>query len=67
MYLISDPNEARVPVPDERFDWLCDHFKPPSKIPAFLHVMDIAGLVKGASEGLVRYDCYYSFYVLSLY
>lgn len=23
----------------------------PSKVPAFLHIMDIAGLVKGAAEG----------------
>jgi len=46
-----DPNESRVPVPDERFDWLCDHDKPASKVPAFLNVTDIAGLVKGASEG----------------
>jgi len=46
-----DPNESRVPVPDERFDWLCEHYKPPSKVPAFLNVTDIAGLVKGASEG----------------
>lgn len=46
-----NPNESRVEVPDERFDWLCDHFGPPSKIPAFLSVVDIAGLVRGASEG----------------
>uniref|UniRef100_A0A7R9Y5W4 Obg-like ATPase 1 n=1 Tax=Prasinoderma coloniale TaxID=156133 RepID=A0A7R9Y5W4_9VIRI len=46
-----DPNEARCPVPDERFDHLCEMFKPPSKIPAYLHVTDIAGLVKGAAEG----------------
>ncbi|CAJ0933228.1 unnamed protein product, partial [Mesorhabditis belari] len=46
-----DPNESRVPVSDPRFDWLCDHFKPASKVPAFLNVVDIAGLVKGASEG----------------
>ena len=45
-----DPNESRVAVPDDRFDWLCDHFKPPSKVPAYLQVVDIAGLVKGASE-----------------
>ncbi|GJQ85313.1 hypothetical protein Trydic_g12627 [Trypoxylus dichotomus] len=42
---------SRVPVPDERFDYLCDYFKPLSKVPAFLNVVDIAGLVKGASEG----------------
>lgn len=23
-----DPNESRVPVPDERFDFLCDFHKP---------------------------------------
>merc|ERR1712029_436266 len=46
-----DPNESRVPVPDARFDFLVDHHKPASKVPAFLNVTDIAGLVKGASEG----------------
>ncbi|XP_074639999.1 obg-like ATPase 1 [Tubulanus polymorphus] len=46
-----DPNESRVAVPDERFDFLCKTFKPPSKVPAFLSVVDIAGLVKGAHEG----------------
>lgn len=46
-----DPNESRVPVPDSRFDYLCDHFLPLSKVPAFLNVVDIAGLVKGANEG----------------
>jgi len=46
-----DPNEARVPVPDTRWDFLVEHHKPASKVPAFLNVVDIAGLVKGASEG----------------
>ncbi|XP_077966121.1 obg-like ATPase 1 [Styela clava] len=46
-----DPNESRVPVPDERWDFLCKHHKPASKVPAFLAVVDIAGLVKGANEG----------------
>lgn len=32
---------------DSRFDWLCEHYKPVSKVPAFLNVTDIAGLVKG--------------------
>lgn len=48
-----DPNEGRVPVPDPRFDYLCDKYKPASKVPAFLNVVDIAGLVKGASEGIL--------------
>ena len=38
-------------VPDERFDWLCELYKPASRIPAFLTVYDIAGLTKGASTG----------------
>jgi len=46
-----DPNESRVPVPDDRYDFLCDFHKPASKVPAFLNVVDIAGLVAGASEG----------------
>ncbi|XP_076814102.1 obg-like ATPase 1 [Clavelina lepadiformis] len=46
-----DPNESRVPVPDERWDFLCRYHKPASKVPAFLSVVDIAGLVKGANEG----------------
>ncbi|XP_043234908.1 obg-like ATPase 1 [Amphibalanus amphitrite] len=46
-----DPNESRVPVPDARYDFLVEHYKPASKVPAFLNVTDIAGLVKGASEG----------------
>lgn len=46
-----DPNESRVPVPDSRWEYLCEFHKPASKVPAFLNVTDIAGLVKGASEG----------------
>ena len=36
-----DPNESRVPVPDARFDFLVEHHKPASKVPAFLNVTDI--------------------------
>eukprot|EP00834_Sanchytrium_tribonematis_P008130 NODE_870_length_3391_cov_0.839915.p1 type:complete len:419 gc:universal NODE_870_length_3391_cov_0.839915:1055-2311(+) len=46
-----DPSEGRVSVPDERFDWLCTHHKPGSTVRAYLTVIDIAGLVKGAAEG----------------
>jgi len=46
-----DPNEARVNVPDERFDWLCEYHKPASKVPPVLQVTDIAGLIRGASRG----------------
>ncbi|KAK4943039.1 Obg-like ATPase, partial [Elasticomyces elasticus] len=30
-YATIDPEEARVIVPDERFDWLCEHYKPKSQ------------------------------------
>ena len=46
-----DPSEARVNVPDPRFDWLVGSFKPKGTLPAALTVTDIAGLVRGASEG----------------
>jgi len=46
-----DPNEGRVPVPDSRFDYLCEKYKPASRQPAYLNVVDIAGLVQGANEG----------------
>jgi obg-like ATPase 1 len=46
-----EPNESRCPVPDQRFDWLCELWQPASKIPAYLHITDIAGLIRGASEG----------------
>ena len=46
-----DPNESRCPVPDQRFDWLCELWQSPSKIPAYLMVTDIAGIIKGAHSG----------------
>ncbi|KAI9222171.1 P-loop containing nucleoside triphosphate hydrolase protein [Blastocladiella britannica] len=46
-----EPNEARCAVPDDRYEHLCSLWKPPSCYPAFLFVTDIAGLIKGASEG----------------
>jgi obg-like ATPase 1 len=35
-----------VNVPDDRFNWLCNLYKPKSSVSAYLDVMDIAGLVK---------------------
>ncbi|MCJ1270802.1 Obg-like ATPase [Lobaria immixta] len=46
-----DPEEARVIVPDARYDWLCELYKPKSRVPANLTVYDIAGLTRGASTG----------------
>ncbi|KIM64260.1 hypothetical protein SCLCIDRAFT_15274 [Scleroderma citrinum Foug A] len=50
-YATINPEEARIPVPDTRFDWLCDLYKPASRVPAFLTCIDIAGLTAGASTG----------------
>ncbi|XP_065190517.1 obg-like ATPase 1 [Sycon ciliatum] len=46
-----DPNDGRVAVPDARLDKLCEMYKPQKRTPSYLHVTDIAGLVKGAHEG----------------
>jgi len=46
-----EPTEAKVGVPDKRFDKLCEMFKPKSKVTASISIFDIAGLVKGASDG----------------
>jgi obg-like ATPase 1 len=46
-----EPNEARVSVPDERYEWLVGFHKPASQVPAALSVTDIAGLIRGASKG----------------
>jgi obg-like ATPase 1 len=46
-----DPSEAKVLVPDDRFERLCEMYKPKSMVPANISVWDIAGLVKGASTG----------------
>ena len=43
-YATINPEEARIPVPDARFEWLCDVYKPASRVPAFLTCIDIAGL-----------------------
>ena len=46
-----EPNSTRVNVPDARFDWLVEQNKPKSVVAPYLEIVDIAGLVKGASTG----------------
>ena len=46
-----EPNDTRCAVPDDRYEKLCEIWDPPSKYPAYLHLVDIAGLIKGAAEG----------------
>lgn len=46
-----DPNVGVVPVPDERLDTLHKIAGSEKKLPTSVEFVDIAGLVKGASEG----------------
>lgn len=46
-----DPNTGIVPVPDERLDKIAAIVKPAKVVPAAMEFVDIAGLVKGASQG----------------
>ena len=46
-----DPNVGVVPVPDGRLDRLAEIVNPQRVLPATVEFVDIAGLVKGASEG----------------
>ena len=46
-----DPNVGIVELPDERLDFLCEVNQPKKKTPASVKFVDIAGLIKGASQG----------------
>ena len=46
-----DPNEGIISVPDDRLDRIAKLVGPQKVIPAMLKLVDIAGIVKGASEG----------------
>ena len=46
-----EPNVGMVPVPDLRLDRITSLYKPKQTIPAVVQIVDIAGLVKGASKG----------------
>lgn len=46
-----DPNVGVVAVPDSRLDWLSEFYHPKKTTPAVVEFVDIAGLVKGASQG----------------
>ena len=46
-----EPNVGVVAVPDERLDKLAEMYEPDKKTPAVIEFVDIAGLVKGASQG----------------
>src|SRR3954471_12093295 len=46
-----EPNVGLVNVPDHRIDKLADLVKPNRTVPTQIEIVDIAGLVKGASKG----------------
>lgn len=46
-----EPNEGIVSVPDERLHRIAALITPQKILPAYLKLVDIAGIVKGASEG----------------
>jgi hypothetical protein len=46
-----DPNAGIVPVPDDRLDELAKVITTNKIVPAVVEFVDIAGIVKGASEG----------------
>ena len=46
-----DPNVGIVDLPDERLDFLASKHNPKKKTPAAVKFVDIAGLIKGASQG----------------
>src|SRR5574344_1378695 len=46
-----EPNVGMVAVPDARLDKLAEIYQPDKKTPAVIEFVDIAGLVKGASQG----------------
>lgn len=46
-----DPNVGTITVPDERLNKLAEFVKPQNILPTTVEIVDIAGLVKGASKG----------------
>ncbi|HEY4305983.1 MAG TPA: redox-regulated ATPase YchF [Gemmatimonadaceae bacterium] len=50
-FATKDPNVGRVNVPDDRLDTLTKIVQPERTVPAAVEFVDIAGLVKGASQG----------------
>lgn len=46
-----EPNLGAVAVPDPRLDQLADVVRPKRVVPALVEFVDIAGLVRGASQG----------------
>lgn len=50
-FATKDPNVGVITVPDERLDKLAELVEPQKVIPTTVEIVDIAGLIKGASQG----------------
>lgn len=46
-----EPNVGMVPVPDLRLDKITELIQPKQTVPTVVQIVDIAGLVRGASKG----------------
>ena len=50
-FATKDPNIGIITVPDARLDKLAEFVKPQRVLPTTVEIVDIAGLIKGASKG----------------
>ena len=50
-FATKDPNLGVITVPDPRLDKLAELVNPQKVIPTTIEILDIAGLIKGASKG----------------
>jgi obg-like ATPase 1 len=50
-FCTKDPNMAKINIPDARYEKLVELYQPKSRVMATIQITDIAGLVKGASNG----------------
>ncbi|MCB9298371.1 MAG: redox-regulated ATPase YchF [Lewinellaceae bacterium] len=50
-FATKDPNIGVITVPDKRLDKLAELVQPRSVVPTTIEILDIAGLIKGASKG----------------
>ena len=50
-FATKDPNVGVITVPDKRLDMLTEWVQPKSVVPTVIEIVDIAGLIKGASKG----------------
>jgi len=50
-FATKEPNIGMITVPDDRLDKLAELVQPQNLLPTTVEIVDIAGLIKGASQG----------------